>query len=240
MSLDIVKFLLGLDVVGGSGGGSAPSTNFIAVYNSGISPASPVTVHTAAPIGAAAVDRVVVVAVYVSGAASTITGVSVGATNLVSWGAGVTSLNLINFASLEFWLAVVPAGTTGDVVVTYTGSTPLTITTGVWTAYAVSVTPYSTVTSPTANSTTAVLSALARKTNGAVFSIAICQNPTTMTESWTGAETVTEDFDQASLDGNSEFVGCHFLATANASDSLTFTMGTAKQHVAAALSLQPA
>lgn len=103
---------------------------------------------TAAAIGSAAADRCVVVGVGgVNGSSRTISSVTIG-------GVSATSIAFVEgsgggaFVPSGLFAAVVPTGTTGDVVVTYSGAASRA-SIGVWAAYNVvaCTTPTDTVTS---------------------------------------------------------------------------------------------
>lgn len=145
-------------------------------------------------IGSAAANRQVVVGVgSVSGSAGLITGVTIG---------GVTAAQVIHsgegsMENVDIWVASVPTGTTGDVVITH-GVSKSRCGIGVWAMYGAA-----TGASDTAGSVADPPSAALTIPTGGV-GIGYCQTyGVTATYTWTN---LTEDFDEV-VSGNGTHTG---------------------------------
>ena len=177
---------------------------------------------SAVAIGAAGSRRYVVVAVLQAGA--TVTGVTIG---------GVTASNATGSAfDPTFYIALVPTGTTANIVVTQSASVATTMTISVWTVSDIrSATP---VAASTSTASPAVLD-LTVAARGVVVALAY-PGAASVTFTWTGA---TSDFTQTSTSSNMPRNGAHAVAVgAGAPRTLRCSYSTASSPRAAAISLR--
>jgi hypothetical protein len=187
----------------------------------GVNGSGTTVTYSAASTGTAAADRVTAVVVTSEDAtAAAVTGVTVGGIALAKGAAAqFTAMNAAIFHALN------PAGTTGDVVVTYTGTAPLAAANHV-SVYAVTGTDTGLASSGTHTSTdmdvTAPLTlAIVIPTNGGALAVACGAVSSSAAKTWAN---ITEDLEIAT--GNY----CHTTATRTTSGSVTITCtGTTNQ-----------
>lgn len=140
---------------------------------------------SAASIGTADAQRVVIVGIsYVNGDTETISAVTIGG---VSASILVQSNSALEAVGAGIAAAIVPTGTTADVVVTLTGNVT-GIGVGVWATYDLDAA------SAVATGSNTDLSGLAVNAQPFGFVIAVTSNDSSRTMTWSGA---TEDYDQA-------------------------------------------
>lgn len=178
--------------------------------------------------GTAAASRLIAVATYsAASGANSASGVTIGGIAATSVGQ-VAGTNGGFFLNTSMWVAAVPTGTSGAVVVTYSGNQNRAGI-GVWAIYdAGSATPSQALTSHDTNPVSVSLNVPA---NGAAIGAAL--SSTTGTATWAG---LVEDFDMAVGGGSQDMTGAHAAfvsAQSGLAVSATFTGYTASGMVAA-------
>jgi len=162
----------------GSAGGK--SVNWQTSATSGASGSS--YTFSSQALGSAASDRYVIVSVGLGANSATVSSMTIGgvsATSVVAASGGHHNASM--------WIANVPTGTTGDVVLTLSGSSDRA-TIGVWASYGLASTTAHDTGSSTARPATDTLTTLAGG-----FAVGYCCNQDGGTVSWTNA---TERFDE--------------------------------------------
>lgn len=166
-------------------------------------------------IGAPAANRTVIVAVTAFTAAATSSSLTIGGVSATS----VVSLDTGNgFA--EIWQADVPTGTTGDIVVTFSGTGLRHCEIGVYAAYAITATKHD---SGTHSGTASLTTDIAIPVNSVV--VGVCYSEVTnATSTWVG---VTERYDALSENTAAYHGGDGTFSSSNASHTVSCTLAGA-------------
>ena len=168
---------------GGTGGPASLAFTDNSVTGSGQNPT-----FSSQSLGTASGDRYIVVGVTGEAGTTTVSSLTV---------AGVSATNVIvkqqSFTTAEIWIAAVPTGTTGDIVVNWGASQDCTGI-GVWAMYSANTTAHDTAFD---NSSSTVFSdTLTIPANGVAF--ACCSKNNTSTATWAN---LTEDYDENRVAG---------------------------------------
>jgi len=147
---------------------------------------------TSADLGTAAANRHIIVGINgVGGSASQVSSVTIGGVSAARVIAGTLQYN----SPIEIWIAAVPTGATGDIVVNFNGSESAA-SVSVWAAYLASATPVD------IGDGTGTFNDTLNSTAGG-FAVAITMLNPTAGSTWTN---VTENYDTV-VDGNSQMSG---------------------------------
>lgn len=191
--------------------GSSPNPSV--VYQTNVGSTSDLTTYTftAAAIGTASPNRaVVIVAATVGAALRTISTVTIGGVS-----ASLVKQQTQGFSDTEMWIAAVPTGTTGDIVVTYSAGT-LRCGVGVWAVYNLQ-----SMTALTTSGSTASPNSLNLNTTANSIVIAGCGTTSGGTSfSWAGVtERYDADFDITQTGGDAT------ISTPETPRTITATVG---------------
>lgn len=177
--------LLATNLVGfGSGGGKATIT----FTDNSVAGSGQNQTFSTQSLGAAASDRYIIVGVAGEAGTDTVSSLTV---------AGVSATNVVvqqsGFSTAEIWIASVPTGTTGDIVVNWSGTQDATGI-GVWAMYGGSATAHDT--GSATGSGSVFSTSLTIPSDGVAVA---CQSKNnTSTATWAG---VTEDYDEDRVAG---------------------------------------
>jgi hypothetical protein len=162
--------------------------------------ASASTSHTfsSKSLSTADANRDIVVTVAMEGATASADSVTVAGIAAVK----AVSLTLSATETVDIWIAPVPTGTTGDIVV----ATPDSTTCGIgWTAM---YDANSTADDTASNSAAPASTTINCPANGAIFGVVMIRSNTDRTWTWTG---ITEDYDEFIVTGDSSHSGASDL-----------------------------
>jgi hypothetical protein len=195
-----------------SGGGGAPANAFLQATEDA-SDSSPYT-FSAQNLGTAHAQRVIVVCAYGQNPTSW--------TSITLDGNAMTEHNTQRRCTIRSlaW----PTGTTGTIVCTVAGATIQSMGIGVWAIYPSSATVLD-ADGTQAVGTTITVSDVQIATGGILIVTGRHQNTTSgNTLTWTGADTLTERYDEQIGDGDSTAVGADVLTCTESSTTLDLTM----------------
>lgn len=192
---------------------------FIASYESSSNLSS--YTFSACDIGTANAARVVVVGVIVldSGSDNGISSVTIGGAAATKATSTTTAGDLANARVAGIYYKVVAAGTTADIVVASSNAAE-TCGISVYAIYPASSTPVDT-SNDSAGSAGSMTSTLTVEAGGMCISVHTHNNANNTIWSWSGTETISQDFDEACGDSGNLWSGAHFVADANGTHTVT-------------------
>jgi hypothetical protein len=225
--------------ISSGGGGGASPISFVGRSQAAVS--SHIVTYASAPVACGASDIIVVGIVGENGAvADSVSGVTVGGVSLTQYTPGNLRNDLVVVGYSSIFYGVPGAFSTANIVATNTGSAGGTIVIMAWKLVGLNSTPVSQLGSSTANSTSMAIGSIHTASGGAVIAIYAGQPHKTITEAWSGSETLVEDSNAVDPSGNEDAVGCSVATTATGTTAtLTFTASAAAQHCGGVISFGP-
>lgn len=224
------------------GGFTSPPPSADPVYVGHFNNSGSTVTYANAPIGTATADRIVVVALCrTSLLGSSTTSVTVGGTGLTKDTTATAFISVADNQFLEIWYGVISSGTTADVVATHSSATGTDMF--VYSVYGCSSTPLDHVAAASQTDTDVELNDIETKASGAVIALCDISNSggaVSWSQSWSGTETVTEDFDSTGNTVNGRLMAAHFATTAaTTTNDLTCTATASRAHCGVAISFGP-
>ncbi|OBQ58030.1 hypothetical protein EFV37_13150 [Mesorhizobium loti] len=195
--------------------------------------------YASAPLSAPAADRLVVVVITGESVGNyTTTGVSVGGTALTRWSPGRIQLFTAIVSYFEIYYGIVASGSAPNIVMTTTAERA---SMDVYCCSGLSATPVDQVSKTSASGTSCAINDVETKVGGALIAgIAAQGTGASVTESWTGTDSVVEDSDQSASMTNTSTAAAHIATTVAATtDDFTFTLSASKTFVGGAISFGP-
>jgi hypothetical protein len=222
-------------------GAAGPASPVSYIGRSQAAVASHLVTYTSAPVACGASDIIVVGIVGDNSAvADSVSGVTVGGVSLTQYTPGnIRNDNIIVGYSSIFY-GTPGTFSTANIVATNTAASAGTITIIVWKLTGLNATPLSQLGSSSANSTTMAIGSIHTAVGGAVIALYAGQPHKTITESWSGSESLVEDTNAVDFSGNEDAVGCHIATTVTGTTAtFTFTASAAAQHCGGVISFGP-